>query len=273
MHPRLQQFLRFEAWFLAVFILLFFYLDFHIVISEKPNGRHIWRQSDCTSMAWHYYSTTANLFTPHIHNHIIGNGKAAGEFPIIYWLVGMLYRIFGPYEGIFRVVNLLFVWTGLVFLGKTIRLITEDRFWGWTIPILLFASPVLVFYAFGFMPEPPAMGLSMVGWYYFFLFREKSESRHFYWTLLFFTLAGLIKISSAISLIAIGGIFFIEWNGWGKFGEKTDFQRKKNGLCNLLFGFFVGHSCLVWICRLVQPPSCHGVFPYDSLTCYQCFPE
>ena len=227
MHPRLQQFLRFEAWFLAVFIILFFYYDFHLVISEKPNGPHIWRQSDCASMAWNYYKNTANLFEPQIHNQIFGNGKTAGEFPIVYWLVGMLYRIFGPHEGIFRIVNLLFLWVGLIFLGKTIRLITDDKFWSWAIPILIFASPVLVFYTFGFLPEPPSMGLSMIGWYYFFLFREKTENRHLIWSLAFFTLAGLIKISSAISLIAIGGIFFIEWNKWGKFGDKQIFSGKK----------------------------------------------
>ena len=204
---------------LSALLVLFFYYGFHQTLSLPPKGPHVWRQSDCASLAWHFYSTDANLFSPHIHNHILGNGKAVGEFPIVYWTVGMLYRIFGPHEAIFRLINILLLWIGLLALARGIHLAIGDKFWATVVPLLVFTSPVLVFYTNGFLPEPPALGLSFIGWYFFFRFIKDAQQKTFIWAMVFFTLAALVKVSTAINWIMVAGIFFMEWNGWAAFKQ------------------------------------------------------
>ncbi len=202
-----------------VLILLFFVYDYNEIIFLQPQSVHLWRQSDCASQIWNFYDKTANLFTPQIHNQIMGNGKAAGEFPITYWFSGMLYRVLGPHIWIARMVHVLIVFSGLWAFSRTIQRILKDRFWAAAIPILLFSSPVFVFYTCNFLPEPPAMGCIFWGWYFFFKYREEQTFSSFLWSVAFFSLGTLIKVSTGISFVAVAGIFIIEWNRWQTFGE------------------------------------------------------
>ena len=213
------RFLDTDVWILGALLLMFIYYGFPSILPLEPQGPHIWRQSDGASMAWHFYQSTVNLFQPEIHNQITGDGQTAGEFPIIYWIVGMLYRVFGPHEIIFRTLNLLILFSGLIALGRGLRLLIDDRFWAVALPLLFFTSPVLVFYGSGFMPEPPALGISFWGWYFFLKYREHGLQKDFIWSMVFFCLAMLIKISTAVGFLTVGGLFFLEWNGWAKFGK------------------------------------------------------
>ncbi|MEZ4824825.1 MAG: glycosyltransferase family 39 protein [Bacteroidia bacterium] len=202
-------------------IFLFIYYGYQNIISLPPQSIHAWRQSDCASMAWNYYSTTANFFTPHFHNLFwAGTGSSAGEFPIIYWLAGMLYRILGPGEWIFRSLNILIVFAGLWAYGRTVNLITRDLFWPAMALTAVFVSPAMVYYTNNFLPDAPAIGLALLGWWFFFQFRNSQNQKHFIWAMVFFTLGMLIKLSAGISLLMAGAIWFFEWNQWGKFGEE-----------------------------------------------------
>lgn len=205
---------------LVVLVFLFIYYGYQNIIGLEPQSIHSWRQSDCASMAWNYYSTTANFFTPHFHNLFWhGTGQSAGEFPIIYWLSGMLYRLFGPGEWIFRSVNILIVFAGLWAYGKTTYMLTGDKFWPSMTITAVFVSPAMVYYTNNFLPDAPAIGLSLIGWYFFFRFRETQVQKLFAWAMVFFTLSMLIKLSAGISFFLAGAIWFFEWNKWGEFGE------------------------------------------------------
>ena len=69
------------------------------------------------------------------------------------------------------------------------------------------------------MPEPPALGLAMMGWYAFFLYREHSKQKHLYIALGLITLATMLKISVGISWVCLAAIYFIEWNDWTKYKQ------------------------------------------------------
>lgn len=209
-----------HAVILYMLIFLFIYYGYQNIITLPPQSIHSWRQSDCASMAWNYYSTTANFFTPHFHNLFwAGTGSSAGEFPIIYWITGMLYRLLGPGEWIFRSINILIVFAGLWAYARTVYMQTQEKFWPAIALTALFVSPAMVYYTNNFLPDAPAIGLCLLGWWFFFRYRETQVHRQFVWAMVFFTLGMLIKLSAGISLLMAGAIWFFEWNEWASFGE------------------------------------------------------
>ncbi|MDX2247939.1 MAG: glycosyltransferase family 39 protein [Bacteroidia bacterium] len=230
-----------NAIILYTLVFLFIYYGYQNILPLPPEGIHSWRQSDCASMAWNYYSTTANFFTPHFHNLFWGGtGSSAGEFPLIYWVSGMLYRLLGPGEWIFRSLNILIVFAGLWGYGRTTHLLTGEKFWPVMAITAVFVSPAMVFYTNNFLPDAPAIGFSLLGWWFFFQFRESQIHRQFVWALVFFTLGMLIKLSAGISLLMAGAIWFFEWNKWGGFGEEKNIFPQPRWKYLLYFGGAVG---------------------------------
>lgn len=217
-------------------VILFFFYGYHNLLSLEPQSIHQWRQADCASLIWNYYDTNWNLFTPSLHNQVLNNGRTVGEFPILYYISGMLMRLLGPNPWVFRMVNILVVFAGLYAFGKMVYQMMNDAFWAVVIPVLIFASPVLVYYTNTPMPEAPAMGLMMVGWYFFFRFYESESHKHIRWAVAFFALATAIKLSAGISLVAAMAIYFIELNDWGSFKEDRKMFAGKIWRYALYFG-------------------------------------
>lgn len=122
----------------------------------------------------------------------------------------MLYKIFGHHVFLFRLTNLLIFVVGLYYLFNLYRKTTGNEFWSLAQTVFLFTSPVLVFYANNFILNTPAFALTLVGWYYFFVFLESGKHKHLLVTLLLFTLGPLLKISELISVFTIMGIIFLD---------------------------------------------------------------
>ncbi len=59
------------------------------------------------------------------------DGKAANEFPIVYYFVSLIYSIFGEHEFILRMVNLLISFVGFIALFKLVYLIIRDSFYAY----------------------------------------------------------------------------------------------------------------------------------------------
>ncbi len=198
---------------------LFFFYGYHRILPLEPQSVHHWRQADCASIAWHYYAEDAHFFTPAMHNQVLNDGHTAGEFPILYYLSGMLMRLLGPHPWLARSLNVLILFIGLWAHAHTVKRLTGDAFWAVVLPAMLFASPVLVYYASTTMPEGPAMGLTLLGWHFFFRFYQEEKTSLMRWAVFFFSLATAIKVSFGVSLAAVMAIWFIEVNAWGQFGE------------------------------------------------------
>lgn len=215
--------------FLMVLLLLclFFVYGYHRILNLDPQSVHNWRQADCASMTWNYYAHDANFFSPALHNQLNNDGHTAGELPILYYLSGMLMRLLGPGAWIARSLNVLLLFIGLWAHAKTVKRITGDTFWAVVLPVLLFTSPVLVYYGNTTMPEGPAIGLMLLGWHFFFRFCVENKSSQIRWAIAFFSLAMSLKLSFGISLVAVAAIWFIEANEWGQLGgERPVFGAK-----------------------------------------------
>lgn len=198
-----------------VFVLLLigiaFAYNYHKILFLRPQSIHQWRQCDCLSLTMNYYQEGMIFFSPSVH--WIGcsdDGKTVGELPVINYFVAFLWKIFGHHESIFRAVNLLIVISGLFVLWKFLEGILKDSFWAITLTLLLFTSPVLVNYSINFLPDAPAFGLTLIGWYFFWKFYQNDKLKLLYTSQLFFLLGALIKIASLLSYIAVLAVFFIE---------------------------------------------------------------
>lgn len=208
------------------------------IFHYTPRSTHQWRQTDSASAALSYYRDGLNFFKPRMHYVMGGDGyvTGAGEAPIFYYLVAVFYSIFGPHEGIFRLLCLLTLAIGLYLMGRIIKTETGDWFSALLPFSFIMASPLVAFYGFNFVPNVPAQGLAMVGIWFFYLYGKKQELRFFYWSMLFYSLAGLIKISALMSFVVILGVYGVELVGLFKFRQG---QRIFKDLLRVIPGFLL----------------------------------
>ncbi|MBP7516133.1 MAG: glycosyltransferase family 39 protein, partial [Flavobacteriales bacterium] len=196
-------------WFVLAFFLMCCAYESGRVLHLRPQPHHLWRQTDCIALAWNYYDTTANLFEPAIHNQFADDftdGKTAGEFPILYWLVGMLWRITGPSEFTYRLIELLLHFAGTLALFASLRRIVGDAFWAGCAALLFYASPVLVYFGISFLTDVPAFDLALIGWWHMTRYAQDRGLKRWIQAVFFFTLGMSIKVTAGMSLVAITGV-------------------------------------------------------------------
>lgn len=210
---------RFSLWYMIILIFcLSIYYNYQEILFMRPQGIHQWRQCYGLSFTMNYYQDNNPLLQPTLH--FLGRdatGKTAGEFPVLYYLTAKLWKIFGYHEYIFRLVNLSIFFIGLIALMKIFEEILHDSFYAIGFSLLLFTAPVLVYYANNFIPNTPSLGLVFLAWYLFWLFYKKERSVFLWFSMLAFALAGLIKVTAILSLVALSAIFFFEIAGIAKF--------------------------------------------------------
>lgn len=206
---------KYSIWiFLVLIIALSGIYKYQHILFLPTQSVHQWRQCDCLSLTMNYYQDNNIFFEPAVH-HLgrDGTGKTVSDFPIIYYTVAQLWKIFGKHEFIMRLLNLLIFFVGLISLFKTFENILKDSFIAISAGILLFTSPILVYYANNFLMDVPAFALALTGLYFFSKFYNSPKNKYLLLFAACFALAGLLKISSLISFIAISGLFFIETAG------------------------------------------------------------
>ena len=199
--------------FITSIILVSLFYNFHVILFETNGSVHQWRQADCLSITQNYYKENLPFLKPK-HHHKSDEPEAkrgvVSEFPIIYYTVAKLWKIFGKSEAIFRGLNLLIVFLGLFYLYKLAYQHFKNKYLALLFPLFLFTSPVLVYYSNNFISNASAFGLVLIGWYFFYQFYIHSKEKKLLISLFFFLLAGLLKASALFSFFAIGGIFLLE---------------------------------------------------------------
>ncbi|MCB9168726.1 MAG: glycosyltransferase family 39 protein [Flavobacteriales bacterium] len=202
---------RGALWLVAGFILLFSIDEGGRILHTRPAPFHIWRQTDCLSLTANYCSGQPFL-QPAIYSQIADDGYSglsAGEFPLIYWTMGQLWKLTGPSEFAYRLFGILLHFLATWACYQALRRLSGSDFWAVTSALLLYTSPVIVYYSMGFLTDVPAFDLVLVGWY--FLVRHTLERRSRFWVLAVacFALAALLKVSAGISLVALIAVLAI----------------------------------------------------------------
>ncbi len=181
---------------------LYFILDFHHILFLRPQGIHFIRQTDGLSFVSNYYKNGFHFFEPQVFNLQSTDGKAASEFPILYYLTALSYLLFGEHEFMLRLLTLSIVSFGFFFLFKLLILLLKDIFYAIVFCFLFFSSTVLLYYSNNFLPDASAIGFTLMAWYYFFAYRAVQSNKKLVAGFTFFTLAALLKVTFFIHPIA-----------------------------------------------------------------------
>jgi hypothetical protein len=209
--------------FVALLIAVAGLYAYQNIVFYQPQSIHKWRQSDCASLALNYYQGGMQFFKPEVHN-LTSKGGTSGlaytsEIPFLYFGVALAYKVFGPHDFIYRLLNTLIFLIGIFYLFRLILLVTNNWVWSAFISLLFFTSPVLVYYGNNFLTNSTELAFSLIGWYYFTNFLFTKKSRSLFTSLIIFFFAASFKITGLLSLFAIGTVFLAEWLGLQKFGS------------------------------------------------------
>ncbi len=204
--------------FSLLLMVLYLLLDYQTILFLPPQGFHFMRQTDSLSFAANYLQNGFSFFQPAVFNLQSIDGKAACEFPILYYFAAICYKIFGQHEFILRLITLIIASTGFFYLFKLLHSLLHDFVYAAAFSFLFISSTVLLYYANNFLPDASALGFTLVAWYFFFFYIEnQSQKRPLILSFVFFTLASLLKVTFFINpiaamLSAILYVFFREKN-------------------------------------------------------------
>lgn len=205
--------------FVTGFILLCYAYGYGRLLWSRPQPHHIFRQCDCLGMTWNYAFTDANFLHPrmcNLHADHDTAGYTSAEFPLIYWGVGMLWRLIGQSEFAFRLIMLLLHIAGSYALYLLAWRITRSSFWGIWTSLLFFTSPATAYFAVSFLPEVPAFDLGLIGCWWFHRYFTERRRYQLLWALAFTSLALLVKVTAGFFFIALWGVLLLESLGVGR---------------------------------------------------------
>ena len=189
--------------FIVALLGLFFFFGLEEIFFSGPQGIHFMRQTDSLSFASKYFDNGYHFFKPQLYNLKNIDGNAACEFPITYYLTALLYSVFGKKVFILKLLHFIIVNIGVFCIFKLAYQILQDYFYAVLISLLLFTSTVFNYYSFNYLPDAPALGLTFIGWFFYFRYQIDKKKKTVLTSFLFFTLGSLIKVTYLINPLAI----------------------------------------------------------------------
>lgn len=213
--------LKYDISFFLMFILFAgFYYDG--LLEKGPLNIHLWRQTDCIALT-HHYAEGAPFLEPEMYVQLADDhtsGKTAGEFPLLYYLVGKIWFFFGESYFSYRLFYLFILFLGSWAFFKATKTLLNSPFWATVLSALLLTSPVFVVYSVSFLTDAPAFSFILIALYFFLRYHTEKSYRFFFVALCFFALAGLLKISSLIAFVFLGVVLFLELFSFKTLGGK-----------------------------------------------------
>jgi len=192
------------------FALFFAIYEYGRVLHLPPLPFHLWRQADCLSLTTNFYEGKGSFMEPVIHAHIADHGESgysAGELPLLYWAVAQIWHITGHSEFIYRCVGAAFVFLAVLSTFLILRRLGLSWFWAVWTALLVFTSPVIIYYGISFLTDVPAFSLALAAMYC--MVRQAQERSVRYWALglVLFALAVGLKVTSGMGLLALLCVF------------------------------------------------------------------
>ena len=200
---------------LIVFSLIFVItagVYYDSVLDKGPLNSHLWRQTDCLSMVQNYSEGGAFCMTE-MHCQLADNytsGYSIGEFPLLYYSVGHIWKAFGKSYISYRIFCLIILFGGMLAFFRSLQLIFRENYWSLALALLLFTSPVFAVYGVGFLTDAPAFSFILMAIYFFTLYQIRKKPWGFYLCIFFFIIGGLSKISMLTAFVVLGIVLLLE---------------------------------------------------------------
>lgn len=199
--------------FIILFIGLCIYDNYLVTFPQPPQSVHTWRQTNSLSITQMYYQYNLPFFQTEIQNQMADDGitgKTIGEFPIIYYTVAKIWQAFGKSEWSFRLFQLILLFAGIFLLFKMLIPITGNAIRAGFISMLVFTSPMFIFYGPNFLPDAPALTFTFATWFFLYEFVKKQKFYFLWISSILLFLAVSLKITTATSFMAIGAWIIYE---------------------------------------------------------------
>ncbi len=253
---------------LLLFILILILFRYVSLVNTPPQSTHIWRQSDCASLALNYYQDGMRFSHPEIHNLHADEGTtghSVSEFPFLYYTVAGLYRVFGYNHWVYRGLWTIILLIGFFCLYRFIWFFTGSKVHSLLGALLIFISPVLIFYGNSFLPDVPAFAFTLAGWMIFAKWIKERKTGFLYLVAFFFMLGGMLKVTALISFFSLAGIWLLELLGarTGKNNSRVFTEIWKSAL-PFIIAFVVVTVWYLWAWRFNEM---HGTKYFSMRTC------
>lgn len=167
-----------------------------------PQGLHFIRQTDSLAFVYHYFFYDWSFFQPGVLNLESEEAKAACEFPLYYYFTALSFSLLGV-----KMYLLKWLYAGTLYLGlfhtlKLAEVILKSHWFALLFLLPILTSTVFHNYSFNYLPDAPALGLTLSGIYFLNKFGIDLYNKKGWVAISLFTLAGLIKITFFIYPVA-----------------------------------------------------------------------
>lgn len=188
---------------IAILAISIFY-QYPAMLDMLPQGAHLWRQADCMAMTQNYQQFHLSFLQPATYNLQSTNGNVVGEFPIFYFIAAQFKNaVFA-----LRLIHSIIFIVGIVATYFIAFYFIQRRLLSIFCSILIFTSPLLVFYGNNFLSDIPALSFAFIGWAILLNAYKKENYLAVIIAFLCFAFATLLKASEAIHF-AIAFVFII----------------------------------------------------------------
>ncbi len=195
---------------------------------------HSWRQADIAMVASNFYRNGFDIFHPQIDWAGSFPGYIGMEFPLVPYLMALLYALFGEQIFLGRLLSISFC----VLSTYYFYLLVRSYF---TRPIALislvffFFSPLCIFFSRTLISDNAMLCFSIGAIYFFSQWMKNEKTLYFILSLIFAMLALLLKIPAAIIGLPIA---YLAWHKYGwPFLRMTRLW---------IFGFIVTIPSILW---------------------------
>ncbi len=199
---------------------------------------HECRKSDSLTQAIQYMRG-ANFLEPQT-NYISpsGNRNAAAEFPIIYYLLGQIWKITGYQLWISKLMSLAILVTAITSLHRLLFWFFGTKQKALLFSAIIFSAPVLIYYSDTVLPNVYSFSFLLLATSACFAYLQHRNWKNFLSFSLFLSLAILIKVTALIAVLAfVGALFFhvLFTNSWKQYlTDKRFYWLSLSGILALL---------------------------------------
>lgn len=189
--------------FIFCWLLVSVLFGYHKTITYPPLSIHQGAQADRASIAYNYYNTSMNFFLPRVMETGTLDGITPTEFPIVNYTVAIFYKIFGFSEFWYRFIIWCFMGTGLWAAFYITIAFSIHKFSALALSFCWYFGTVLCYYTNNFLPDVVSLSFLLLAIKQWLIIKETDKQKNKILFTIFASLACLIKITSAIFVIAI----------------------------------------------------------------------
>jgi 4-amino-4-deoxy-L-arabinose transferase-like glycosyltransferase len=192
---------------IAIMILSIYVRSYHI--DYPVIGYHNTKEAHTLAEAYFMYEGGEYFVNKGTYNIAFSNPdlKHMDNFPLLSWIIVLLWKIFGVDLALARYVIVLFSAGTVFFTFFVVQKLFDRPFLSLLSSFYVAICPLLIFFGRSVQFDMPALFFMMASIFYFFNWREKPTDKNFLLFLVFFTLAGLTKMIFLIIVIPILAVF------------------------------------------------------------------